>query len=70
MNQETNPIYGTLVIDSSQEESSEVQEEVNAMKDMQRQMIEIAAYHLAEKRGFSPGYELDDWLKAEAEILK
>jgi hypothetical protein len=23
------------------------------------------AYYLAEKRGFAPGYELDDWLTAE-----
>jgi hypothetical protein len=27
-----------------------------------------AAYYLAEKRGFAPGRELDDWLQAEDEI--
>lgn len=26
------------------------------------------AYLLAEKRGFTPGYELDDWLAAEREV--
>ena len=26
------------------------------------------AYYLAEKRGFAPGAELDDWLTAEAQI--
>lgn len=26
------------------------------------------AYYLAERRGFEPGYELDDWLAAEAEV--
>ena len=26
------------------------------------------AYYRAERRGFAPGYELDDWLAAEAEI--
>jgi hypothetical protein len=31
-------------------------------------MIAVAAYFLAEKRGFAPGCELDDWLKAETEI--
>jgi hypothetical protein len=31
-------------------------------------MIRIAAYYLAEKRGFAPGAELDDWLAAEAKI--
>ncbi|MGE5319663.1 MAG: DUF2934 domain-containing protein [Hyphomicrobiaceae bacterium] len=30
--------------------------------------IAIAAYHRAEKRGFAPGYEMQDWLDAEAEI--
>jgi hypothetical protein len=32
------------------------------------QLIAEAAYLRAEQRGFSPGYELDDWLAAEAEI--
>jgi Protein of unknown function (DUF2934) len=26
------------------------------------------AYEIAERRGFSPGHELDDWLAAEREI--
>jgi hypothetical protein len=30
-----------------------------------RRAIEKAAYLLAEKRGFAPGHELDDWLMAE-----
>jgi hypothetical protein len=30
--------------------------------------ISMAAYFIAERRGFSPGHELDDWLAAEAEI--
>jgi hypothetical protein len=32
-----------------------------------RQIAEIA-YFAAERRGFSPGYELDDWLQAEQEV--
>jgi hypothetical protein len=31
-------------------------------------MIAEAAYFRAEKRGFSPGQQLDDWLAAELEI--
>lgn len=27
------------------------------------------AFYLAEKRGFSPGYELQDWLEAESLVL-
>ncbi len=30
--------------------------------------IAEAAYYHAERRGFDPGHELDDWLAAEAEI--
>ena len=29
--------------------------------------ISESAYYKAESRGFSPGYELDDWLAAKAE---
>ena len=31
-------------------------------------MIAEAAYYSAEKRGFEPGHELEDWLEAEARI--
>jgi hypothetical protein len=31
-------------------------------------MIREAAYFKAQKRGFAPGHELDDWLEAEEEI--
>jgi len=36
-------------------------------QDMQRWVAE-AAYYRAERRGFEPGMEADDWLAAEAEI--
>ena len=32
------------------------------------EMIAAAAYFRAEKRGFAPGNEIDDWLAAEREI--
>ena len=31
-------------------------------------MIAVSAYYRAERRGFAPGHELEDWLAAEAEI--
>ena len=31
-------------------------------------LIAEAAYFLAERRGFGPGHETDDWLAAEAEV--
>jgi len=33
-----------------------------------QQMIAVAAYYLAEHRGFAPGGELDDWQRAEQQI--
>ena len=40
----------------------------DATKKELKHLIAAAAYHRAEKRGFAPGYELQDWLDAEAEI--
>ncbi len=31
-------------------------------------IIKIAAYFIAEKRGFAPNHALEDWLEAEREI--
>ena len=40
-----------------------------AIAPEQRQYyIEVAAYHIAERRGFQPGNHMDDWAQAEAEI--
>jgi len=36
--------------------------------EKRRTMIREAAYYRAERRGFAPGYELQDWLTAEREI--
>ena len=35
-------------------------------EDLHRWIAE-AAYYRAERRGFEPGYEIEDWLAAEAE---
>jgi hypothetical protein len=32
------------------------------------EMVRIAAYFRAERRGFAPGYEVADWLDAQAEV--
>lgn len=31
-------------------------------------LVRTAAYFRAERRGFAPGYEWEDWLAAEAEV--
>lgn len=33
-----------------------------------RNYVEVAAYYIAERHGFTPGRELADWATAEAEI--
>jgi len=36
--------------------------------EARRAMIAEGAYLRAERRGFAPGYETEDWLAAEAEV--
>ena len=38
-------------------------------QEMINQMIEEAAYFLAERRHFAPGFEEQDWLEAKQQIL-
>ena len=38
------------------------------LSDYAEAIAEIA-YYKAEKRGFEAGYDLDDWLEAERELL-
>jgi hypothetical protein len=38
--------------------------------DERYQLIAEAAYFIAERRGFAPGSELEDWSEAEAEIAR
>jgi hypothetical protein len=39
-----------------------------AFQALRRQMIEEAAYFLAQKRNFAPGHEHEDWIVAETTI--
>lgn len=41
---------------------------IAALLEQRHQRIRVAAYFKAEKRGFAPGHELDDWLEAEEEV--
>jgi hypothetical protein len=49
-----------------QDAARRVQPEV--ANDEVRQRIAEVAYYRAQQRGFSPGYELEDWLAAEAQV--
>jgi DUF2934 family protein len=40
-----------------------------AISDQQRRnYVEVAAYYLAERRGFAGGSEIEDWAQAEREV--
>lgn len=41
---------------------------ITVSEDARRAMIAQAAYLRAERRGFAPGGEVEDWLAAEAEV--
>jgi len=36
--------------------------------EQKRNYVEVAAYYIAERHGFTPGRELADWAEAEAKI--
>jgi hypothetical protein len=36
--------------------------------DQRKRRIREAAYFKAERRGFAPGHDLDDWIEAEQEV--
>jgi hypothetical protein len=42
--------------------------EIPSFSDSREARIAEAAYWRAERRGFAPGHELDDWLDAEREV--
>jgi len=64
------PLYGELVIPFNAENQTQNHEVIIRKAEALRSMIEKAAYQLAEKRGFIPGHELEDWLEAETQILR
>ena len=35
-----------------------------------KKLIAEAAYYRAKQRGFAPGHELEDWIQAEAEVMR
>ena len=38
--------------------------------DEVRKLIAEAAYYRAKQRGFAPGHEIEDWIQAEAEVMR
>ncbi len=44
-----------------------VQEETTNLAERDARIAELA-YYKAEKRGFEPGHEMEDWFEAEREL--
>lgn len=42
--------------------------EASSRAALRKSMIAEAAYFRAERRGFEPGHDLEDWLEAEVEV--
>ncbi len=60
------PDSAVLVVLESAEPPSSASLRIDA--SARRQMIEAAAYFLAERRGFAAGHEFEDWLAAERAV--
>jgi hypothetical protein len=43
---------------------------VEISPDELRKLVSEAAYYRAKQRGFTPGHEVEDWVQAEAEVLR
>jgi len=59
-------------VSNSAKNQSEMKGPVGVTVDSSEQLhhaIAVTAYHLAERRKFEPGHELEDWLNAEAQVL-
>ena len=68
----TAPNQKNLRTDSKKRFTVEMKNQQTGMPEVsleeRHQLIAEAAYFLAERRSFAPGHELEDWLRAEAEI--
>lgn len=61
------PAPDNFPVDRAAEENAvRLDEAVN--ESARHRAIAIEAYYKAQRRGFAPGSELDDWLEAEAEF--
>jgi hypothetical protein len=50
---------------ASEQAHAHPEERLQTLTGALHHRIQVAAYYLAERRGSTPGHELDDWLAAE-----
>jgi hypothetical protein len=68
-NPEPTPPTGTAAAPARARKSPTVAKtRVKVTAEARRALIAESAYLRAERRGFAPGHEAEDWLAAEAEI--
>jgi hypothetical protein len=68
-NRAADGVVGETPKDDVQITSSKLQQrEIPSFSETREARIAEAAYWRAERRGFAPGNELDDWLSAEKEV--
>lgn len=68
-NRAADGVVGEVGSDDVQITGSNLQErELPSLSDSREARIAERAYWRAERRGFTPGHELEDWLHAEREI--
>jgi len=53
---------------STQHTAAETLDDATGATSTREERIRLAAYAAAERRGFAPGFETDDWLGAERQI--
>ena len=47
-----------------------VQPSKDGMSEQMRESIQLRAYELYQHRGSEPGHDVEDWIRAEAEIME
>lgn len=58
----------STVVRLEDNESANGVEELPVAVETREDRIRLAAYLAAERRGFAPGYETEDWIAAEQEV--
>ncbi|HAF45860.1 MAG TPA: hypothetical protein DCK83_13265 [Gallionellaceae bacterium] len=64
------PLYGELVIPFNAENETVSRQQAKTRAAEIHKQIEQIAFYLAKERDFAPGHEVEDWLRAEIQVLK
>ena len=62
------PLKGSAAKTSQAGSAAKAANDLDEHSDERRRRIAEGAYYRAERRGFAPGQEEDDWLEAEKEV--